>query len=126
MPNKSFGGSAAFFQNIEAKTADYAVLVTDNNTLFTTRGAGGAVTFTLPAVTDLPKGFDVTFYNVSASGLVVASNGSSDNIVALNDAGADTLTATTTSLMIGVSIRVVWDGTGWLSFRGAGGTIAVA
>lgn len=127
MPAKSFGGSTAFLPIIEAKTdAAVAVAVTDNGKIFTTRGATATVTFTLPAVTDLPIGFDVTFFNVCATGMIIASNGSSDNLVALNDAGADTITMTTTSRMIGANVRCIWDGTGWLVIEGAGATYAVA
>jgi hypothetical protein len=34
---------------VEAKTADYTVLAADNGKLFTNAGAGGAITFALPA-----------------------------------------------------------------------------
>lgn len=114
-------------ENISAKTAAYSVLLSDWGTTFTTRGATAAITFTLPAVTSATAGIWYRFYNVSAYGLVVASNGSSDNIVGKNDATADSLTATTTSLMIGACIKVIWDGTGWLSLvESDGNTIAVA
>jgi len=126
MPLASLGGSQAFLPIIKAKTTAYTVLATESGVVFTNRGATASVTFTLPAVTNLPIGFEVTFYGVSAYGLVVASNGSSDNIVALNDAAADSITATTTSRMIGANVRVQFDGTGWLSYEGAGATYAVA
>ena len=126
MPLNSLAGSQAFLPIIKAKTTAYTVLATESGVVFTNRGATASVTFTLPAVTNLPIGFEVTFYGVSAYGLVVASNGSSDNIVALNDAAADTITCTTTSRMIGANVRVQFDGTGWLSYEGAGATYAVA
>ena len=106
-------------------TATYAVLENQCGTLFTTRGATAAATFTLPAVTSLPSGWWVDFFNVSAYGMVIASNGSSDNIVAFNDAGADTITCTSTAEMIGTHVRVVFDGTGWLAFYDSG-SIATA
>ena len=103
------------------------MLATESGTIFTTRGAGSFVTFTLPAVTNLPIGVEYTFYNIAATGMVVASNGSSDNIVTLNDAGADTITCTTTSRMIGAAVRVIWDGTAWLAFQASvGNTYTVA
>lgn len=127
MPLPSLAGSASFLPVIKAKTAAYDVLATESGSIFTTRGAGSSVTFTLPAVTNLPIGVEYTFYNVAATGMVVASNGSSDNIVTLNDAGADTITCTTTSRMIGAAVRVIWDGTAWLAFQASvGNTYAVA
>jgi len=98
----------------------------DIGTLFTNRGSTASFTFTLPVVADLTAGWWCEFYGVSATGFVIASNGSADNIVALNDAGADTITMTTTSRIIGANVRVVWDGTSWLTFEGAGPTYVVA
>lgn len=116
-----------FLETISAKTAAYSVLEADLGKTFTTRGATAAVTFTLPAVTSFTAGWWCRFYNVSAYGMVIASNGSSDNIVGKNDATADSLTFTTTSLMIGACVKVIWDGTGWLSLiESDGNTCAVA
>jgi len=126
MPLASFEGVHAYDTAPIAKTAAYAVLSTDHGRFFTNRGATASVTFTLPAVTSLPAGFTVQFFAVSNYGIVVASNGSSDNIVALNDAGADTITCTTTSRMIGANVKVVFDGVGWLAIEGAGATYTVA
>lgn len=126
MPLPSKQGAARYQQRIVAKTAAYTVTAEESGTLFTNEGATAAVAFTLPAVTGLPIGVNYEFYGRSATGFSVASNGSSDNIVALNDSAADTLTLTTTSLIIGGYIRVIWDGSRWLSIRGAGNTVAVA
>lgn len=113
-------------EKISAKTSAYTCLLSEWGTTFTNRGATASVTFTLPAVTSAIAGMWYRFYAVSNYGLVIASNGSSDNIVALNDAGADTITCTTTSLMIGANVLVIFDGTGWLAIEGAGATYAVA
>jgi hypothetical protein len=126
MPLSSKQGAEQYQPAIVAKVAAYTVTAAESGTLFTTRGATVAVTFTLPAVTGLPIGTNYSFYGVSAYGFTVASNGSLDNINALNDAAADSLTATSTSLIIGAHVRVIWDGTSWLSIRGAGNTFAVA
>lgn len=126
MPTPSFEGVHAYDTAPIAKTADYSVLQTDHGRIFSTRGAGASVSFTLPSVTNLPSGFTVTFYCASASGMVIASNGSSDNIVVLNDTGADTITCSTTSRMIGANVKLIWDGVGWLTFEGAGATYATA
>ncbi len=111
---------------ILAKVASYQVKGEDFGTTFTTRGATAAVTFTLPPVADVQAGWWCEFFNVSATGFVIASSGSADNIVALNDAGADSITVSTTSLIIGAYVRVIFDGTGWLAIRGAGNTYTVA
>jgi hypothetical protein len=104
----------------------YQVKGEDFGKMFTNRGLTASITFTLPPVADVQRGWYVDFYGVSAYGFVVASSGSADNIVALNDAGADSITVTTTSLIIGGYVRFIFDGTGWLTIRGAGNTYAVA
>ena len=126
-PLASQGGGEIFAPLLKAKTAAYTVLVSENGVIFTNEGATASVAFTLPAATNLPIGFEVSFYGLSAYGFSVASNSSADNIVAKNDAGADTITCTTTSLMIGAAVRVIWSGTKWLSFAAsAGPTYAIA
>jgi hypothetical protein len=126
MPLASQGGDQIFAPLIVAKTVAYTVLASESGKIFTTRGATVAVTFTLPPVTNLPIGVEYTFYGVSAYGFVVASNGSLDNIIGWNDAASDTITVTTTSLIIGASLRVMWDGTSWLAFQGAAATYVKA
>jgi len=126
MPLASFGGNETFTALLKAKTAAYTVLVSESGVIFTNRGATASVTFTLPAVTNLPIGFNVTFYGLSAYGFAVASGGSADNIVVQNDATADSITFTTTSRIIGAACKVVWDGTAWLSFIYVGATAAYA
>lgn len=111
---------------ILAKVTTYQVLGSDFGTTFTNRGATASFTITLPATGDIPAGWWCEFFVVAATGFVIASSGSSDNIIALNDAGADTITIGTTSLIIGAYVRVIWDGTSWLTVRGAGNTYAVA
>lgn len=114
-------------EKIVAKTAAYTCLLSEWGTTFTNRGATASVTFTLPAVTSAVAGMWYKFYAVSNYGLVIASNGSSDNIVARNDAAADSITFSTTSLMIGACVQVTWDGTGWLAqILSDGNTLAVA
>jgi len=119
--------SGVSLEVISAKTAAYSVLPSDWGKTFTTRGATTSITFTLPPVSGLTAGVWFRFFNVSAYGMVIASNGSSDNIVSKNDAGADSITCTTTSLMIGACVRVIYDGTGWLALsESAGPTYTVA
>src|ERR1041385_2458237 len=116
MPASSNGGNAIFGTLVKAKTASYTVTVQESGVLFTNRGATAAITFTLPdtSVGNVPIGFEVNFFGVSATGFTVTCN-PSDKIVTKNDANADSITCTTTSLMIGAAVRLIWDGTGWLA-----------
>lgn len=115
------------YARVQAKTAAYTVLASEFGTVFTNRGCTAAVAFTLPAVTSLPTGWWAIFYSVDNDGISVASNGSSDNITAKNDATADSITMTTNSLAIGAGLLVIWDGTSWLTFQaGNGATYTVA
>lgn len=110
-----FGGWA----DVQAKTADYTVLEGDNNVLFTTRGAGGAVNFTLPATPKL--GLHYGFFNVENQNLTVTA-GTADTMVVINDKAADSAAFSTASLKIGGMFEVFGDGTGWLTRVSAGQT----
>lgn len=127
MPAPTLAGGMIYIPPIVAKTAAYTVLATESGTIFTTRGATAAITFTLPAVTNLAPGTSYTFISVSAYGLAVASNGSSDNISTMNDATADSITCTTASKIVGARVDVIWDGTAWLATQSSvGNTYTVA
>lgn len=114
------------FVTIEAKTADYQVKTEDIGKILTNRGASGAVTFTLPAVTSptLPAGWWVEFFVVAGQNVTIASSGSLDNLVAFNDATADSIAFSTATELIGNGVRVVWDGTSWLVFVALGAETA--
>ena len=115
------------FKNIEAMTGTtYQVKGSDFGKILTNRGLTASIAVTLPALADLQAGFWVAFYGVSAYGFSIASSGSNDNIIALNDAAADSLTMTTTSRIIGAYVMCIYDGTSWLTIRGDGNTYAVA
>lgn len=115
------------YARVVAKTAAYTILASEFGTIFTNRGATASVTLTLPAVTSLPTGWWCMVYVVDNDGIAVASNGSSDNITAKNDATADSITMTTNSLAIGAGLLLIWDGTSWLTFQaGWGNTYTVA
>lgn len=115
------------YATVTAKTAAYTVKESEFGVIFTNRGCTAAVAFTLPPVTSLPTGWWAMFYSVDNDGISVASNGSSDNITAKNDATADSITMTTNSLSIGAGLLVIWDGTSWLTFQaGWGQTYTVA
>lgn len=121
--------SANLLHKISAKTASYQIVPADIGTTFTNRGAAGAVTFTLPPVADVQAGWWAEVFVVADQSVVIASSGSADNLVTLNDAGADTITINTASERIGFGSRIVYDGTGWLCFNHLGAeaqTIAIA
>lgn len=125
LPSKTMAHN--FEPSVKAKTADYTVTAEESGVLFTNRGASAAITFTLPAVTTLPIGTRYEFFGVSATGFTVASNGSLDNILTLNDIAADSITCTSTSKIIGASVAVIWDGVKWLARQASvGNTYVVA
>jgi hypothetical protein len=99
-----------------AKTADYTIdpAVDPSGTVFTNRGAAGAVVFTLPAARAALAGFVYTFKVHANQNVTVASN-PVDTLVTLNDAAADSLAASTTNEKIGAEIRAFCDGTSWFA-----------
>jgi hypothetical protein len=116
MTNASYMGLApSLFEDVEAKTASYTLVPDDINVMFTTRGAGGAITFTLPPTAELTAGWNASFFNVADQDIIVAAN-TADTMVTFNDAAADSVAFSTSGEQIGGGIRVVWDGTGWLTF----------
>lgn len=100
------------------KTADYTVLATDNGTLFTTRGAVGAVNFTLPAIA---KGLEYKFF-VEADQSLTITSATADTLVVFNDLAADTIAFSTSSEKIGGSftVRANDDASKWLVFVNLG------
>jgi hypothetical protein len=113
MPITSKFGS--WIQKIEAKTASYTVVApADCGKIFTNRGAAGAVTFTLPDPTGL-DGFWCEFFVVAAQNVIV-DYGPADKGIAFNDVDADAIAFQTAAEIVGNGIRVVSDGTSWLTF----------
>lgn len=91
---------------VVAKTASYTVLEADHGTVFTTEGAGGAVTFTLPATADLPTGWYCDFFNAADQDMIVAG-GTADTMVVFNDLAADSIAFSTTAEQIGSGMRCI-------------------
>lgn len=87
------------------KTANYTVTAAldRNETLFTNRGASGAVTFTLPPPGARYLGWRYEFLSVENQNLIVAGATAGD-VVALNDAAANSVAASTTNQKIGAHI----------------------
>ena len=125
LPSKTMAHN--FEPIIKAKSAAYTVTAEESGVIFTNRGGTVAYTFTLPAVTNLPIGTRYTFIGTNAYGFTVASNGSLDNILSLNDVAADSITCTTASKIIGARVEVIWDGTVWIASQASvGNTYTVA
>jgi hypothetical protein len=102
-----------------AKTANYTVVSPLDSavgdacgTCFTTRGAGGAVTFTLPAITgQRMAGLWYEFDGVANQNIAVAA--AAGTIVTFNNAAATSVTASTAGGKIGAHFRAICDGTSW-------------
>ena len=100
---------------VEAHATSYSVVAADGGKILTTRGAGGTVTFTLPATNTIYPGWQVEFFNAAGQTMTVAS-ATTDTMTTFNDLTADSVTYSTVSELIGGALRCVWDGTGWLTF----------
>lgn len=101
-------------RNYVAKTANYTVKPTfdKSGVVFTTRGATGAITFTLPTLNAALAGWFCEFHNIVDQNMVVTA--AAGKAVADGNAGATSLTASTANHKIGARIRAEWDGTSWL------------
>lgn len=98
-----------------AKAASYTVnpLVDRCGTVFTTRGATGAVTFTLPSLASGQYvGYFVQFLNIVDQNMTIAAP-VADTLVAVNDVAADSVVFSTSSQKIGARAIAQWDGTQW-------------
>jgi hypothetical protein len=113
--------------NVVAKTANYTILPSDKiGTLFTNRGAAGAVTFTLPGATAVPAGTWYLVLGIAGQNMSVVT-ATVDTLVVLNDAAADSLTVSTAGQLIGSLMLVINDGTAWIAVGiGVGATYTVA
>lgn len=98
-------------QVVEAKTGNYTLTDSDYGKLFTNRGAAGTITFTLPTATAANSGCWAEFFTVAAQSIAVAP-ATVDTLIVHADATADSLT---TAATIGQHVRVVSDGTGWVT-----------
>ena len=117
-------GFQAYKLPVVAKAANYTVTAAESGTLFTTTGATGAVTFTLPAKA---AGLHFWFYNTVDQDMIVASD-AVDTMVAFNDAAADSVATSTASEQYGGAFHLVCDGTYWLAMNVSAGanTVTVA
>lgn len=100
-----------------AKTGNYTVLDSDNNTLFTNSGAAGTVNFTLPVTAK--KGLRYAFY-VAADQTLTVTSGTADTMVVFNDIAADSISFGTAGEKVGGMITVIGDGSKWLTIVNLG------
>jgi hypothetical protein len=97
---------------IVAKTADYTVTQDDSGTVFTTYGASGAVTFTLPAKA---AGLVYTFVNAVNQNMQVTAD-AANTMVAFNDTTTcDGVIFSTLNEKTGAAVKVICDGTDWIA-----------
>jgi hypothetical protein len=104
---------------VAAKTANYAMTSSatsagdPSRSVFTNRGAVGAVTYTLPAPVQALTGVEYEFWGVAGQNTIVNAGGAGKG-VAFNNAAITTVTCSTAGALIGAHIRAVCDGTSWL------------
>ena len=108
------------WKRFQSKTTSYTVVANDNYSLFDNVGAGGAVTFTLPAIAN---GYLFGFRVQADQTITVASN-EGDNMIVLNDASADSVAFSTGSQKIGGMVVVYTnpDATKWIVENRSAGT----
>lgn len=109
--------SVRFVQRIIPKTADYTInpAIPDSpGTVFTNRGATGAVVFTLPEAGAALKGWWYDFLSI-ADQTITVKTATADTLVVLNDAAADSLAMSTGNQKIGSWMRAICDGTAWIA-----------
>lgn len=103
------------YKIIVAKATDYTVTGLEPcGTTFTTRGAAGAVNFTLPTASVRFTGLWYRFKNVVDQNMTVTGT-PADTLIVDGDLTADTLVASTASHKIGAEIEVFCDGTSWFA-----------
>jgi len=106
------------------KTTSYTVSPNKGDfsgSVFTTRGALGAVVFTLPNPTMALAECLYTFIGIADQNLTVAAP--AGKVVAFNNAAATSLAATTAGQKIGAVIQAQCDGVSWIL---QGDTLGVA
>lgn len=97
---------------VRTVTASYTVTDQDFGKMFTNRGAGGTVTFTLPAPG--PHANErLYFRNTAAGKAMIVSSAASAQLVAYNDASASSVTIPATAE--GCGVDCICDGTSWIA-----------
>lgn len=99
-------------REVIALTASVTLTNHDIGKRFTNRGASGAVTVTLPTPDAVNAGGEIVFGVVADQNFIVTT---SDKLVLINDAAADSIAAQTSSEKIGAVFAVWSDGTSWFA-----------
>lgn len=89
-------------ERIAYVTGDTTVTAADNGTTFLLAGSG-ASTFTLPT---LVPGLKFKFFNTADQNMAIASAGSSDDVIVVGDAAADSITFSTSTKKIGAHATI--------------------
>ncbi len=111
--DRSYVPNSSGWNRVIAKPAGYTVTAADTNTLFTTTGAVGAVTFLLP--TTVTKGSRFKFFNTVGQNMVVTAP--ANKLIGFNGATLTTLTFSTAGNLIGAGVEIIADDTGakWMA-----------
>lgn len=97
-----------------AKTASYALKVTDNCIRFSNFGAAGAVTFTLPPIADVVDGWTAEFFVVVDQNVTITAP--AGKLAAFNNAAATSIAFSTVAERIGGGVIITYDSTAGLYF----------
>lgn len=116
-----FLANLAVKPRVVAKAADYTVLASESGTIFTTRGATGAVVFTLPAPA---TGLQYLFINAVGQNMQISAN-ADDKMITFNDVDADYVIFSTAGNLIGASCWAISDGTSWFALPMGANTMTV-
>jgi hypothetical protein len=125
-PAQALGMAMSQFNPPIPHTASFVLTKEDVCGIHTTRGATGAVTFTLPDPTADIEGAWVRFINLVDQNMTVRT-ATADTLVTVNDTAADSIAISTASQKIGAVIECYCDGTNWIAWVtsvGITGTIA--
>ena len=116
-------GAAFVSHKVNALTANTTLNTDHFGGIITNRGAAGAVTLTLPAVTAALSGAWFEYRGVANQNVTVAA--AANTLIALNDATATSLAFSTANEKIGAHGSFFCDGTSWFASALVGtGTIA--
>lgn len=87
------------------------VTADNSGAIYTTRGASGAVKFTLPAK---ENGLHYTFLNVVNQNMTITAD-ATNTMIAFNDTAADSIAFSSTNNKTGAAAYVFCDGTSWFA-----------
>jgi hypothetical protein len=106
-------GGTPRIMTVEAKAASFTFSSSDSGKFLTTRGAGGAITVTLPTVTSAFTGMYFWLFNCVDQNMGVSAQ-TNGEIMFKNDLAANTVTYQQAGELIGSGFFVICDGSSWL------------